>query len=331
MKQGPGVAVAVGLVLAAPVTFGSAAVLRSVRVSAEAGASVVVIEADGPLPTPVVGVVETPPRIYLDFDQVTPATRGLAATGDPLVRRVRIALNRSQPPVTRVVIDLTKAAQYRIEADASDLRRVTVIVGAASDAGGPPAAQPPAPPPQTETPQGPPPPPAPQARPAAEPIAPAAAPPPAPAPPPPPPARAVSLSPPAFDFVPSTSRAPAKDVERYLRQASVALDHLDRLRPLLTSLDAQSVIPEERLRTGVEGFEAARRVLAVIEPPPALRSTHDLFKTASVLGAMSARTRLATAPGDDATGVWTAASAAAGALLLLDRARAELGPPPPLK
>jgi hypothetical protein len=283
MKQAPAVVVAIVLVVATRVALGSATALRSVRVTAQAAASAVLLEADGPLPAPKAGVLEAPPRIYLDFEQVTPATRGLTVTDDPLVRGVRVALYRAEPPTTRVVIDLTAAARYRIEAHASDPTRLTVIVGVPSAA------------------------------------------------PPPTPARVTASSPGTSGSTVSTTRAPAKNAERYMTQASDALGRLDRLRPLLASLDDQAVITDESLRAGAEEFDAVRRALGTVEPPPPLKSAHELLRTACLLGALSATTRLEASRTRDARGAPTAASAAAGSLLLLDRARSELGSSPAVK
>src|SRR5258706_16384516 len=51
-------------------------ILRAVRVDAGAsgGATAVILEADGPLPVPVSGALDGPPRIYLDLNGVRPGT-----------------------------------------------------------------------------------------------------------------------------------------------------------------------------------------------------------------------------------------------------------------
>ena len=56
-----------------------------------------------------------------------------------------------------------------------------------------------------------------------------------------------------------------------------------------------------------------------------LAATHELFRDVCVLGAASAAARVAQAAPDDSTRAWNAAAAAAGAIVLLDRAWAEVG------
>jgi hypothetical protein len=120
-------------------------------------------------------------------------------------------------------------------------------------------------------------------------------------------------------------RAPAKDVDQYWRRASTSLGRLERLRPVLLSLDALAGLPEEQLRAAAEEFESIRLALAAIVPPRTLTTTHEVFCEACVLGAASARARVARAAPDDSARAWNAAAAAAGAIMLLERARAELG------
>jgi hypothetical protein len=126
-------------------------------------------------------------------------------------------------------------------------------------------------------------------------------------------------------------RAPAKDVAQYVQRASSPLERLERLRPLLVSLDGVAALPKEQLKAAAEEFESIRLALAAIVPPRALAATHELFRDVCVLGAASAAARVAPAGPDDSTRAWNAAAAAAGAIMLLDRARAEVGlaPGPP--
>ena len=64
--------------------------LQSVRVVGGDGVTSVVLSADGALPAPKVGVLADPPRIYLDFPDVTTVTEGARVDGDGLVRGVRV-------------------------------------------------------------------------------------------------------------------------------------------------------------------------------------------------------------------------------------------------
>jgi hypothetical protein len=274
----------------------SGTVVRSVRLAPGGGAAAIIVRADGPLPSPAVGVLGGPPRIYLDFRDVTTATTGIQLEGHALVRRVRVALNQAQPPVTRVVIDLARAAPYRVEAGGRERGELTVVVEA-------PAATELAP-----------------AVPGAQAVSS-----PAPLSPEPAPARVATVTPPAAASKDVAARAPAKDVERYLAQISSALDRLEQLRPLLASLDALKSVSGVELKAAAGEFQSIRQALVAIEPPRTLKATHELFCTVCALGALSATTRLESVARGDVAGAWNAASAAASALMLLDRSGAELG------
>jgi hypothetical protein len=280
-------------------------VVRSVRLAPGWGAVAIIVEADGPLPSPAVGVLGGPPRIYLDFRDVTTATWGILVEGHPVVREVRVALNRAQPPVTRVVIELARAAPHRIEAGGRQRGELAVVVDAPAET------QPASPPdPQRLTP----------AVPGAQAVSS-----PAPLSPEPAPSGVATVPPLAAASREAAARAPAKDVERYLQQTSSALDRLEQLRPLLASLDALTPLSGVRLQAAADEFESIRRALAATEPPPTLKVTHELFGTVCVLGALSATTRFEAVARGDTAGASNAAAAAAGAMMLLDRARAELG------
>ena len=119
--------------------------------------------------------------------------------------------------------------------------------------------------------------------------------------------------------------APTKDVAQYLHAASPLLDRLERLRPMLVSLDALAIVPDERLKPAVEEFGLIRIALASLVPPRSLTATHELLRDACILGAASATARVAPGVPDDSSRAWNAAAAAAGAIMLLDWARADLG------
>jgi hypothetical protein len=280
-------------------------VVRSVRLAPEWGAAAVIVEADGPLPSPAIGALRDPPRIYLDFRGVTTATRGFLVEGHPAVRQVRVAVSEVQPPTTRVAIELAKMAPYRIEEGGRERGELRVVFDT-------PATNQPAPPADSQR------------------VAPAVAGAQAtssPVPSSPERATAVAATPPPSGAASGevAARASAKDVERYLQQASSGLDRLERLRPVLTSLDALTPVSGLDLKAAAGEFDSIRQGLAAIEPPQRLRATHDLLSTVCVLGALSARTRLEAVARGDTARAWNAASAAASAIMLLDRARADLG------
>ncbi len=241
------------------------------------GEASVFLSADGALPSPKVGVRTDPPGIYLDFPDVAAATDGLRVDGNLLVRGVRVAVNQSQPLVTRVVIDLARPAPHRIDAGQRASGQLTIVVGGPVVPAGEPAAR------AARSPEF---------------------------------ARAAGATP---------GRAPAKDVAQYLQRASSLLERLERLRPLLVSLDALAAPPEVQLKETAQEFESIRQALAAIVPPRTLAATHELFRDVCVLGAASVAARVAPAAPDDSTRAWNAAAAAAGAIMLLDRAWAEVG------
>ena len=99
----------------------SGTVLRSIRVAPTAGggATTVVLEADGPLPEPTSEALDGPPRVYLDLKDVTPAATLARWGSDALIVRTRVARHSENPVVTRVVLDLSRASPYRIDAAAA--------------------------------------------------------------------------------------------------------------------------------------------------------------------------------------------------------------------
>jgi hypothetical protein len=336
-------------------------ILKSVQVSSEGDAVVVVIEADGPLPMPTTGRLDSPARFFLDFPGVIAGTRG-SGDGSAPVTRVRVALNSSNPPVTRVVLDLAQQGSIQVEADARDSGRIRILVGGSTRGAaetpltpsaepkpaGEPAAVPliPIPPSPSE--------PAPvEARPTtAEP--PRAEPPradplnspPVPEPLPPvaamPPAVGVSgpekpASPPPKDLpLPAVypvrsgtppSKASAGDLNKYREQIMQPLNRLRVLRPLLTQIDRQESAPPDGLPAARSEFSAVIRVLAGVRPPEALTPTHEMLLRAASLSMMASTLRADTGTRADPTAIRNASSAAAGALLLLDRVCIEIGCP----
>ena len=321
------------LVLAPAGPLASRPSLQTVRLIVGDGVTSVILSADGALPAPKVGVLTDPPRIYLDFANVAAATEGIRVEGGSLVRGVRVAVNRSEPLVTRVVIDLSKPAPHRVEAGRRESGQLTVHVGVPVAVADTPKAQasrdvaggaPPAPgPPATDVPEI-----AARARtaaiaPAVPPRAPAASTPEAQ----PNAAAARAARSPGFARAAggTAARAPARDIAQYLHAASPLLERLERLRPVLVSLDALAIVPDERLKPAVEEFGLIRTALASLVPPRSLTATHELLRDACILGAASATARVAPGVPDDSSRAWNAAAAAAGAMMLLDRARADLG------
>ena len=69
---------------------------------------------------------EGPPRLVIDLPNATSALPGTMPVGAGPVKAVRMGLNADSPLVTRVVMDLTRKAPYRLETSA-DGNKLTVI------------------------------------------------------------------------------------------------------------------------------------------------------------------------------------------------------------
>lgn len=234
---------------------GSGPELKAIRVVATAGGqTTVVIEGSGALPEPVTGVLDAPPRIYLDFKGVRPALEIAVSGSDSLVRRARVALRTVSPLASRVVLDLVTASPYRVDGSGREQGRLVVVLGALPS----PAAAPP--------------------------------------------------------------RASPKLADPYVAQVSALLGRLEAVRPVLASIDRQSALPAGDLSAAASELDAVARTLAAIKPPTARQTTHGLLLRACAMGARAARLRQDSLRTGDAASGWNAASAAAGALIMLDQA-----------
>lgn len=89
----------------------------------------VVITAAGSLPSPSVGVLHSPERIYLDFAGVSSRTLRTPGDGD-LVTTVRIAQHSLDPLVARVVIELNRASRYTVNASQRESGRIEISLTA---------------------------------------------------------------------------------------------------------------------------------------------------------------------------------------------------------
>jgi hypothetical protein len=263
--------------------------LRSVRVEPanQEGATRVVIEGNGPLPEPASGAPVKPPRIFLDFTDVLPPGAVDPVSPNPLVSRIRIAPHSASPLVTRVVLDLIKETPYRVDSSARAQGRVIVILGAAQSQ-------------------------------ASKPVSPPLAPPRGPVSSPPSGRAAASTSAP-----PAQARAVSAEAQYGVRIAPMLL-RLYALRPLLEAIDRRAdAVPGDLLAAAKE-FDELSKLLTAIRSPATRASTHALLLRTCTLGARAARLRETTATSQDAASSWDAASAAAGALLMLDRANTDL-------
>jgi len=107
-------------VVAAPLAAAAAAqprpaAITKVLIRSAGGEGSITIEADGLLPPPTAGTLDSPPRIFFDFVGVVTRVPLRTPSSDPRILRVRVALHRASPPTTRVVIDLAEPLPHHVE------------------------------------------------------------------------------------------------------------------------------------------------------------------------------------------------------------------------
>lgn len=68
-----------------------------------------------------------PFRLFVDFINIVPQVAAVTPVEKAGVRQIRVALNQIDPPVTRVVLDLTQQHSYRIEQDLKNLEYRIVV------------------------------------------------------------------------------------------------------------------------------------------------------------------------------------------------------------
>jgi len=109
---------------------------------------------------------------------------------------------------------------------------------------------------------------------------------------------------------------PRTAAQRQDAGVAAAAARLELLRPLLVSIDTRADVPEGSLRDALREFAAIKQTLASLRTSEA----QDALMKVCVLGTAAAEARIEAQQHGDATRRWTAASAAAGALVTLDRA-----------
>jgi hypothetical protein len=122
-----------------------------------------------------------------------------------------------------------------------------------------------------------------------------------------------------------SARLPVSEIENYRRQLAGALERLESRRAVVAAIDLdQRVAPEILVATAAD-FRVLRRILEGTKPSAVLRPAHDLLIASCELGAGAASLRSDADRSEDLQVRRNAASAAAGALMLFDRACAALG------
>ena len=117
----------------------AARTLRDVRAVTENGATSIVLVGNGRLAPSHVERAGTR-RLYLDFPGVAAEVPATTAVNQGPVSRVRVALNKDNPPVTRVVVDLERPASHLVES--FDEGRQVRVTFRETTATGPPVAMP---------------------------------------------------------------------------------------------------------------------------------------------------------------------------------------------
>ena len=254
--------------------------IQSVDVAPLAGGvgSGVAIHADGPLPVPTVGVLDGPPRIYLDFAGVRLPPGVTAEVEGPVVAR------RSPRPAHAQSARRTNRHRpcapvgHRIETSERQAGKVVVILGELTQD-----------------------------------------------------AAAVR-----------NRRHAGAHPERYLSRISALLSRLHALRRVVAdvdraggSLNPNTAGPADRLdipghALAAGELDALGSELAAVAAPASLATTRDLLMRYCALGARAIRMRDSAVAAGDTAAARNAGSAAAGALIMLDRASRDLGyiPPP---
>ena len=115
--------------------LGEPVVLESIEVGEGDGGDEVIISlrGSGRLSGTLQEISGRPFRIFVDLQEVVPGVSAITPVGRGNVERIRVALNRSDPPVTRVVLDLTSPQPYRLETD-TEAGSLRIVVGASRSA-----------------------------------------------------------------------------------------------------------------------------------------------------------------------------------------------------
>jgi hypothetical protein len=95
--------------------------------------------------------------------------------------------------------------------------------------------------------------------------------------------------------------------------------------PVLDAIEDRAQRTTETLELTAQEIERLRQELAAVKPPESLRVQHDLLLQSSRLAALAIRLRAQALQSDDATLMRNAVSAAAGAVMMYERACNEVG------
>jgi len=113
-----------------------------------------------------------------------------------------------------------------------------------------------------------------------------------------------------------------------LKQVTPLLARLQKLRPVLKSIDSQTDQNAVSLQFAAHELSSIAQGLMALRAPETLSAAHDELLQSCSLAAQAVKGRMEFTTGGNTAIAWNAASAAAGALMLMDRARAALGVAP---
>ncbi|MGC4083124.1 MAG: hypothetical protein QM736_13700 [Vicinamibacterales bacterium] len=116
----------------------------------------------------------------------------------------------------------------------------------------------------------------------------------------------------------------APDLRAYRNAMAAPLLRLQRMAPLLEDIKSLAGSGPDAIAAILRSTKLSRDVMAKIEPPDELKDLHNMVMSALQLADSAARIRREAAIGASITRAWDASSAAAGALMLAERARLDL-------
>ena len=116
----------------------------------------------------------------------------------------------------------------------------------------------------------------------------------------------------------------AIEFRAYRTTMALPLARLQRMTRTLEDIKALAGSTPDAIGRVLYNTERIQKSLATIEPPSELRDAHSLFASAVQLADSAARIRREAAIAGNLSRAWDASSAAAGALMLADRARQDM-------
>ena len=116
----------------------------------------------------------------------------------------------------------------------------------------------------------------------------------------------------------------AGDYRRYRRSIALSMARFTRLKPALSDIKALAGSSSGSLATIERLAKQIRRTIVKVTPPDDLVATHALLVSAADLAVNAAGIRREAALAGDIARAWDASAAAAGSLMLTDRARTEI-------